>query len=308
MPETLRSRAPRKPEWLKVRAPSGESYARIQALRRTLRLATVCEEARCPNLGECWGAGTATFMLLGDTCTRACRFCNVKTGRPGGRTDPDEPKHLAEAVSALDLSYVVLTMVDRDDLPDGGAAHVRACVEAVARARPAIRIEVLMGDFQGREESLAAIAGSPASVLAHNVETVRSRTRRVRDPRSGYELSLAVLARLKSLAPGKLTKSSLMLGLGEREEEVRATLRELRASGVELLTLGQYLQPSPRHLPVLEFVPPQRFEAWREEALGMGFLHCSAGPLVRSSYKAGELFVESHFRARAAAGGGVLDV
>jgi lipoic acid synthetase len=285
---------------LKVKAPSGDSYARIKQLRRGLGLATVCEEARCPNIGECWDGGTATFMVLGDTCTRLCRFCNVKTGNPRGVVDPEEPANVARAVSTMELGYVVLTMVDRDDIPDGGADHLNRCVVAMKAASPDLKVEVLMGDFRARREHLATVAHGPADVLAHNVETVRELTPRVRDPKCGYEQSLDALRILKEEQPEKLSKSSIMLGLGESEAQVRATLRDLRAVGVDIVTLGQYLQPSPRHLEVTEFIPPERFAAWRSEALEMGFLFCAAAPLVRSSYKAGELFAERWLRSREA--------
>lgn len=288
----------RKPDWLKVRAPSGEEFVRLKNLRKGLKLATVCEEARCPNIGECWGGGTATFMILGDTCTRACRFCNVKTGNPRGRVDADEPAHLADAVSTMKLGYVVLTMVDRDDLPDGGASHVRACVDAVKEASPDIKIELLMGDFRARPESLRSLATSAADVLAHNVETVRELTRRVRDGKSGYDQSLTALRLLKEAAPEKLTKSSIMLGLGETDDQVTACLEDLRGEGVDIVTLGQYLRPSPRHLEVVTYVPPATFDAWQKKAEAMGFLFCASGPLVRSSYKAGELFAERWLRER----------
>jgi lipoic acid synthetase len=295
----------RKPEWLKVRLGGGANYARIKGLREGLGLATVCEEARCPNIGECWNAGTATFMLLGDTCTRACRFCNVKTGNPGGVVDGGEPERVAEAIATMGLSYVVFTMVDRDDLADGGANHVARCVEATRERSPNLLVEVLTGDFRAQRAPLATVAASSASVLAHNVETVRSITRRVRDGKSSYDNTLAALALYKELAPTKLTKSSLMLGLGESPAEVRETLRDLRKVNVDILTLGQYLQPTSWHLPVSEFVTPERFEEWRAEAMHLGFLFVAAGPLVRSSYRAGELFTERWLRDHAAGSSGV---
>jgi lipoic acid synthetase len=236
-------------------------------------------------------------MLLGDVCTRACRFCNVKTGNPRGRVDAEEPEKVARAVVAMGLSYVVLTMVDRDDLTDGGASHVAATVCALKRADPGLLVETLVGDFLGREEDLAALARSPVDVLAHNVECVERLTREVRDPRCSYAQSLRALHLLKRHGNGRLCKSSLMLGLGETEDEVRAALCDLREAGVDVVTLGQYLQPSPAHLPVAEFVPPARFDRWREEAESIGFLFCASGPLVRSSYKAGEMFVERYLRA-----------
>lgn len=267
-------------------------------MRQGFGLATVCEEARCPNVAECWGGGTATFMVLGDTCTRACRFCNVKTGNPRGWLDADEPEKLAHAVKTMGLTYVVLTMVDRDDLPDGGAAHVLKCVAAVKEAAPEILIETLLGDFRAVEADLAPLAAGPIDVLAHNVETTEPMTRRVRDGKSSYRQSLKALELLKRLGGERLTKTSIMLGLGESEDDVRATLRDLRGVGVDVVTFGQYLQPSPDHLPVAEFVRPERFAAWKDEADALGFLFCASGPLVRSSYKAGELFVESYLRRR----------
>jgi len=295
---TTSARTARKPSWLKVRAAGGETHAWIKSLRREGGLATVCEEARCPNLAECWSGGTATFMVLGDTCTRGCRFCNVKTGNPRGRLDEEEPRKVADVVRRLDLSYVVLTMVDRDDLDDGGAAHVVRCVNAVKAWSQDIKVEILMGDFRARRASLAPLARSAAEVLAHNVETVEDLTSRVRDSRCGYGQSLDALAILKEEAPHKLTKSSIMLGLGETDQALRRTLRDLRSVGVDILTLGQYLRPSPRHLPVVEYVPPETFEQWKEEALAMGFLFCASAPLVRSSYKAGEMFAERWLRDR----------
>jgi lipoyl synthase len=289
----------RKPDWLKIRPPSGENYARIKELRSSLGLATVCEEARCPNVGECWGAGTATFMLLGDTCTRACRFCNVKTGNPRGAVDRDEPEKVAAAVLAMRLSYVVLTMVDRDDLDDGGAAHVAASVRAIKAAVPGILVETLLGDFHAHAADLWTVAAAPVDVLAHNVECVARLTPEIRDRRCSYARSLETLATLKRLGGDRLCKSSIMLGLGETDDEVAATLHDLRGAGVDVVTLGQYLQPSAGHVPVTAFVPPERFEAWRAFAMELGFLFCASGPLVRSSYKAGELFVERHLRTKA---------
>ncbi len=290
----------RKPPWLKVRAPSGERYARLKELFRRLDLHTVCEEAHCPNMGECWGGGTATLMLLGDTCTRGCRFCNVRTGNPHGAVDEREPEKVAEAVAATGLDYVVLTMVDRDDLQDGGADHVARTVEELkARSKGRLLVEVLVGDFQGDLAAIERVARAGADVLAHNVETVRRLTPRVRDRRSTYDRSLDVLAALERLAPpGTVTKSSIMLGLGETEDEVVDAARDLRARSVEILTLGQYLTPSSWHLPVEAYVPPERFDALRERTLALGFAFVAAGPLVRSSYRAGELFLESYLAQR----------
>ena len=279
-----------KPAWLKVRLPSGEGYERVRGILGGLELNTVCVEARCPNVAECWGGGTATVMLLGDTCTRGCRFCNVKTGNPRGAVDRGEPARVAAAVARLRLRYIVLTSVNRDDLPDGGAAHFVDTVRAIRALDRAILVETLIPDYEG--EALATLAAASPEVLAHNVETVERLTPEVRDRnRNSYRKSLGVLAAGKRLAPRSFTKSSIMLGLGERDEEVRATMRDLREAGVELLTIGQYLRPTPWHLPVLEYVEPARFETWRREAEGLGFRSVASGPLVRSSYRAGELFV-----------------
>jgi lipoic acid synthetase len=286
----------RKPSWLKVPAPSGETFVRLKNMRKNLRLATVCEEARCPNIGECWASGTATFMVMGEVCTRKCRFCNVKTGNPKGWLDHDEPRKLAKAVAAMELSYVVLTMVDRDDLEDQGAAHVNACVDHVLNACPDLKVELLAGDFRADEDLIGALARGKSHVLAHNVETVERLTRTVRDAKCGYRQSLRTLELFKKLAPTRLTKSSIMLGLGETDDELRQTLADLRAVEVDIVTLGQYLQPSPRHLPVVEYVAPEIFHSWRLVAEEMGFLFCASGPLVRSSYKAGELFTEQYLR------------
>ncbi len=237
-------------------------------------------------------------MLLGDTCTRACRFCNVKTGNPRGVVDADEPEKVAHAVKTMGLTYVVLTMVDRDDLQDGGAAHVLACVSAIKAAVPEILIETLLGDFRAQEAELARLAAGPIDVLAHNVETTEPMTRRVRDGKSGYRQTLKALELLKKHGGERLTKTSIMLGLGETPADVRTTMQDLRQVGVDVVTFGQYLQPSPDHLPVAEFIRPEVFDRWRDEADAMGFLFCASGPLVRSSYKAGELFVESYLRRR----------
>jgi lipoic acid synthetase len=289
-----------KPPWLRVRAPGGEAWAHIKGVLASRSLHTVCEEARCPNVGECWRDGTATFMLLGDTCTRACGFCAVKTGNPRGVVDAGEPRKVAEAVAAMGLRYVVITTVDRDDLDDGGAAHFAATVTAIRASDPAVRVEVLTGDFRGEDAPLATVVAARPDVFAHNVEVVERLTPRARDRRAGYRTSLAVLARAKTLAPGILTKSSVMLGLGETEDEVVATLRDLRDHGVDVVTLGQYLRPTPRHLPVEEYVAPERFDALRAIAGGMGFLYCAAGPLVRSSYKAAEHFLRGMLERNAA--------
>jgi lipoic acid synthetase len=268
----------------------------VKSLLRGLELHTVCEEARCPNVGECWGGGTATIMLLGDTCTRGCRFCAVASGNPGGWTDPLEPEKVARALEALGLTYVVLTSVDRDDLPDGGAAHFAATVRAVKRRCPELVVETLIPDFAGDLEAVRTVAESGPEVVDHNLETVERLQGTVRDRRAGYRQSLRVLQAVKETRPDAYTKSSLMLGLGERREEVVQAMQDLRAAGVDILTLGQYLRPTSWHLAVEAYVPPETFDAYRETADGLGFLYCAAGPLVRSSYRAGEYFLEARIR------------
>ena len=288
--------AERKPEWLTVRPPSGESYGHLKGLLRSLDLHTVCEEARCPNLAECWGGGTATIMLMGDVCTRGCRFCAVASGNPRGALDLDEPRKVAIALAGLDLTYVVLTSVDRDDLPDGGASHFARTVREIKARRPDLLVEALIPDFQGDLDSVRSVVEAGVDVLDHNVETVERLQARVRDPRAGYRQSLRVLAGAKAARDGLFTKSSIMLGLGETEDEVLATMRDLRAAGVDLLTIGQYLRPSSWHLPVDAYVPPETFDRLREAGEAMGFLYVAAGPLVRSSYRAGEFFMERVIR------------
>jgi lipoyl synthase len=278
--------AARKPPWLKARAPTGAGYQGVRALVREHRLATVCEEAKCPNIGECWNAGTATLMLMGTVCTRACRFCAVDTGNPRGWLDAQEPENAARTVELMQLRYVVLTSVDRDDLPDGGAAHYAACVRAIKRRNPHVAVEALTPDFQGVLADVETVVDSGVEVFAQNIETVRRLTHPVRDPRAGYEQTLRVLAHAKQRRPAVLTKSSLMLGLGESDAEIDATLADLRSAGVDIVTLGQYLRPTLNHLPVERFVTPQEFDRYRERALALGFLECVSGPLVRSSYRA----------------------
>jgi lipoic acid synthetase len=275
-----------KPPWLKARAPAGNGYQQVRALVREHRLATVCEEAKCPNIGECWNAGTATLMLMGAVCTRACRFCSVDTGNPHGWLDADEPENAARTVELMGLRYVVLTSVDRDDLADGGAAHYAACVRAIKRRNPSTAVEALTPDFQGVLADVATVVDSGIEVFAQNIETVRRLTHPVRDPRAGYEQTLAVLAHAKRHRPAVLTKSSLMLGLGESADEIDEALADLRAAGVDIVTLGQYLRPTLNHLPVQRYVAPADFDRYRERALARGFLECVAGPLVRSSYRA----------------------
>ena len=288
----------RKPEWLRVRPASGESYTQLKGLFRSLGLHTVCEEAHCPNVWECWGGGTATIMLLGDVCTRGCRFCAVASGNPRGAVDADEPEKVARAIAEMGLTYVVLTSVDRDDLPDGGASHFARTIASIKARDPGILVEALVPDFQGDLGAVAAVLDAGPDVFDHNVETVRRLQSPVRDPRAGYDRSLGVLRAAKRMRPRAYTKSSIMLGLGETADEVLETMRDLRAADVDILTLGQYLRPSAWHIPVSEYVPPETFDAYREAGEAMGFLYVAAGPLVRSSYRAGEYFLESVIRER----------
>ena len=281
----------RKPEWLKVRLPHGEGYDRVKAIIRRTRLATVCEEARCPNIAECWGGGTATVMLMGEVCTRACRFCHVKVGAPPP-LDPEEPENLARAARELNLEYLVVTSVNRDDLPDGGASHFASAISALRRESPKTIVEVLIPDFQGVERDLDTIALARPQVVAHNVETVERLTPVVRDRRANYRQSLAVLKYLRERPERLYTKSSIMVGLGETEQELLQTFADLRSVGVEVVTIGQYLQPSPYHLPVVRFVSPPEFAQYKAAAEEMGFLYVASGPLVRSSYRAAEFFMK----------------
>jgi lipoyl synthase len=285
-----------KPPWLKVRAPGGDRYTKLKETFRSLDLHTVCEEARCPNVGECWGEGTATVMLLGDTCTRGCRFCAVKTGQPRGAVDVREPEHVARALSRMPLRYVVMTMVDRDDLLDGGAGHVARTVRRLKELRPEMLVETLLGDFGGHLDSVDTTVDAAPDVWAHNLEVVRRLQRTIRDVRCSYEQSLTVLRRAKERAPALTTKSSLMLGIGETDDEVLEAMRDLRGAGVDVVTLGQYLRPTPRHAPVDRYVEPQVFDAFAREGRAMGFAFVASGPLVRSSYRAAEVFLHSRLR------------
>lgn len=292
------------PEWIKTRPPGGPAYTQLKDLLRQNRLATVCEEAHCPNVHECWGGGTATVMLLGATCTRGCRFCAVASAAQGEPVDAREPEKLAESIAALGLKYVVVTMVDRDDLADGGSGHVARAIAELRRRVPELLVEVLVSDFRGDQEQVATVARALPDVFAHNVETVERLQGSVRDARCGYRQSLGVLERSKSVAPDVVTKSSIMVGLGESEAELVQTMKDLRSAGCEVLTLGQYLRPSPWHLPVAEWVEPARFEALKQKGLELGFAYVASGPLVRSSYRAGEFFLESMLRDRKRAGRG----
>jgi len=281
-----RSRLSGKPAWLRARAPAGAGFDALKAIVREHRLATVCEEAKCPNIGECWNAGTGTIMLMGAVCTRACRFCAVDTGNPSGWLDPEEPANVARSVGLMQLQYVVLTSVNRDDLPDGGAGHYASCIRAIKACNAATAVEALTPDFQGVRNDVRTVVDSGLEVFAQNIETVRRLTHPVRDPRAGYEQTLGVLEYAKQHNPRVLTKTSLMLGLGESDAEIKETLADLRAIGVDIVTLGQYLRPTVHHLPVARFVAPADFDTYRQWALARGFLECVAGPLVRSSYRA----------------------
>lgn len=282
----------RKPPWIKLRLPSSGEYSRVRAILRKYKLNTVCEDSLCPNLAECWGSGTFTLMILGRICTRACKFCAIKTGNPGGVVDRDEPRRVAEAVKELGMGYVVITSVTRDDLPDGGASIYAETIRRIKSSTPNVKVEVLIPDLNNDADALSQIVREKPDVIGHNIETVKRLTKIVRDPRAGYEKSLKTLKIVKELAPEIYTKSSIMLGLGETEEEVVAAMRDLREVGVDILTLGQYLQPTRRHLPVVEYVHPEKFERLKKIGEELGFLSVAAGPLVRSSYKAAEYFAK----------------
>ena len=279
----------RKPPWLRVRIPAGGKYEAVRSTVHKHRLATVCEESHCPNIGECWTAGTATIMLMGAVCTRACRFCSVDTGNPAGWLDPEESENAAESVRLMGLKYVVITSVDRDDLADGGAAHYAASIRAIKRVNPETGVEALTPDFSGSESAVQAVVTAGLDVFAQNLETVRRLTRSVRDPRAGYQQTLNVLAAGKQFAPHILTKSSLMLGLGETDTEIEQAMDDLLDHSVDVLTLGQYLRPTLNHLPVERWVHPEEFERYRETGLAKGFREVASGPLVRSSYRADRL-------------------
>jgi lipoic acid synthetase len=282
----------RKPEWLRIRLSSDPKYKQTQDIVQKNKLSTVCEEAKCPNISECWSHGTATIMLMGSVCTRACRFCSVDTGNPKGWLDKDEPANAAQSVQLMDLNYIVLTSVDRDDLADGGAAHYANTIRAIKQASPKTKIEALTGDFQGDTNSVQIILDTPVDVFAQNIETVRRLTHPVRDPRSGYQQTLDVLAYAKQNHPTIITKTSLMLGLGETLEEVAATMDDLREIDVDVLTLGQYMQPTRNHLDVVRYVTPSEFKELREIGLKKGFMEVASGPLVRSSYRADRIFTD----------------
>jgi lipoic acid synthetase len=284
----------RKPAWLRAKMPSGPGFSEVRQTVRNNRLSTVCEESMCPNIGECWNAGTATIMVMGSVCTRACRFCAVDTGNPHGWLDPQEPQNTARAVQLMDLNYVVITSVDRDDLEDGGAGHYAACVRAIKALRPQTSVEALTPDFDGVPAHIETVVDSGLEVFAQNVETVERLTHPVRDPRAGYAKTIDVLRHAKRHRPEVLTKTSLMLGLGEREHEIAQTMHDLREADVDILTLGQYLRPTPNHLPVERYVTPAQFDAYRQEGLDLGFLEVVAGPMVRSSYRAEQVLQKNN--------------
>ena len=283
-----------KPDWLRVQIKSSESYKSVSNIVSEHKLATVCEEAKCPNLSECWSAGTATIMLMGDVCTRACRFCSVNTGNPKGVLDDDEPERTAQSVALMGLKYLVLTSVNRDDLPDGGAGHYAACVKRVKEVNPETAVEALTPDFEGVLSDVEAVVDSGIEVFAQNIETVKRLTHPVRDPRATYEQTLNVLAHAKRYKPELLTKTSLMLGLGETEQEILQTMDDLREIKVDILTLGQYLQPTVNHLPIERYVSPDEFEKYRQWGLEKGFLEVVSGVFVRSSYRAEQVLQKNN--------------
>jgi lipoic acid synthetase len=284
----------RKPPWLRARIGSGKTYDAVRQTVHQHRLSTVCEESHCPNMGECWNNGTATIMLMGSVCTRACRFCAVDTGNPNGWLDAEEPANAAEAVRLMALRYIVLTSVDRDDLPDGGAAHYAACVRAIKAVNPTTAIEALTPDFNGDTSAIEVVVDSGLQVFAQNIETVERLTHPVRDPRAGYAQTLGVLQHAKHHRRDVLTKTSLMLGLGESADEILTTMDDLRARDVDILTLGQYLQPTLNHLPVARWVHPDEFSRYRESGLERGFIEVASGPLVRSSYRADRILEKNN--------------
>lgn len=306
-----RTSSQRLPSYLKTSIPTGDSFKKIKQDLRGLGLSTVCEEARCPNIGECWGGAsgkegakekaTATIMLMGDTCTRACRFCSVKTSRAPKAVDPHEPENTAEAISRWGLGYIVLTSVDRDDMADGGSRHIAETISKIKAKAPTTLVEALVPDFSGKMEDVERVATSGLDVFAHNVETVERTTPTVRDRRAKYWQTMSVLKRAKEVKPSLVTKTSIMLGCGEEDAEVEQTLKDLRAHDVDVVTLGQYMRPTKRHMQVSAYVTPDKFDHWKKRAEELGFLYVASGPLVRSSYRAGEFFIENVLNKRKAA-------
>lgn len=283
----------RKPSWLKVRIPSGDTVKLVNSTKEKRDLHTVCEEAMCPNRHECWSSGTATFILMGDTCTRACSFCSINSGKLNGLLDEREPLKLTDAVKVLNLNYVVLTSVTRDDLKDGGANHLAKCIQSLKNDNPKLLVEILIPDFGGNISALRKIIETPVDVIAHNIETVESLTEKVRDPRASYKQSLEVLANVKRMDPFRYTKSSIMVGVGETFDEILEAFADLRSINCDFLTIGQYLRPTLKHMKVEKYVHPDVFEQYKAEAIKLGFKSVASGPLVRSSYKAGEFFIEN---------------
>ena len=293
----------RLPPWLKTEIPIGKNYAKLKESLKSKKLSTVCEEAKCPNIGECWGGGkdriaTATIMIMGDQCTRGCRFCSVKTNKAPPKLDPMEPYHTAKTISEWNVHYIVITSVDRDDLPDQGSNHFALTVQQVKKLNPSLYVECLTPDFRGDDKCIETVALSGLDVFAHNVETVERLQWLVRDPRANYNQSIGVLVKAKKYNPKLVTKTSIMLGLGEKDEDVLKTMEDLRKNNVDCLTFGQYMQPTKRHLKVTEFVTPEKFEYWKQMGDKMGFLYTASGPLVRSSYRAGEFFITNILNQR----------
>ena len=277
----------KKPSWIRMTANQvNQNYSLIKNKVKNLNLSTVCEEAKCPNLSECWSRGTATFMLMGDTCTRACQFCSVNTGNPKGWLDKDEPRKIAETIALMSLKYIVLTCVNRDDISDGGAQHFADTVEAIKKLSPETEVEVLTSDFNGAYESIKTVVNSSIKVFAQNIETVERLTHPIRDPRAGYSKTLQVLKNAKEINPNMITKSSIILGLGEKEEEIYQTFEDLRKHDVDIVTLGQYLRPTLNHHPIDRWVTPKEFDLYRKEGLKYGFLEVISSPMARSSYRA----------------------
>ena len=276
----------RKPTWLRVKSQNSSKFRELKSIVSEKKLHTVCEEAMCPNIQECWSHGTATFMLLGSVCTRACRFCAVDTGNPKGSLDKDEPIKVASSIAHMNLKYAVLTSVNRDDLRDGGAEHFSHTIQAIKEKAPEVIVEALVPDFLGNKQSIEILLNSKLEVFAQNLETVSRLTKRVRDPRAGYDQTLEVLSYAKQHSPSVITKTSLMFGLGETEEEILKTFDDIRRTGVDVLTLGQYMRPTVNHLPVEKWYRPEEFEYFKDLAIGMGFLEVASGPMVRSSYRA----------------------
>lgn len=284
----------RKPEWLRAKMPAGDRFEAVLRNVKEHKLSTVCQEAHCPNIGECWNSGTATIMLMGAVCTRACRFCAVDTGNPKGWLDHEEPNNTAKSVELMALRYIVLTSVDRDDLADGGASHYAACISAIKARTPDVIVEALTPDFDGVETSIEKVVDSGLEVFAQNIETVRRLTHPVRDIRAGYDKTLRVLEYAKQYRPDIITKTSIMVGLGETDEEIYETFDDLRAVGVDIVTLGQYLRPTKNHLPVERYVAPEQFNHYREVGLSKGFMEVPSGPMVRSSYRADRVFEKNN--------------